>query len=62
MVLEYADIYMVSEMEPEFVSKIFLKPFCSVQAALDAAFEKLGKDASVIVMPYGGSTLPKVKE
>ena len=30
----------------------------SAQAALDHAFAKLGRDASVIVMPYGGSTLP----
>ena len=31
------------------------------QQALDAAFEKLGRDASVLAMPYGGSTLPIVR-
>ena len=30
------------------------------QAALDAAFQKLGKDATVLAMPYGGSTLPRI--
>ena len=30
-----------------------------VRAAYDAAAEKLGAGASVIVMPYGGSTLPR---
>ena len=59
LVLENSEIYLVSEMEPDFVKKIFLKPYSTVQSALDAAFEKLGKDASVLVMPYGGSTLPK---
>jgi len=58
MVLEDADIYLVSEMDEDFVRKIFLTPHASVQEALDAAFVKMGKDASVLVMPYGGSTLP----
>jgi nickel-dependent lactate racemase len=61
MVLEKADIYLVSEMEPGFVKSIFLEPFATVQNALDAAFGKLGKDASVLMMPYAGSTLPIVK-
>lgn len=39
-----------------------MKPFHSVQAAYDAAVEKCGADASVLVMPYGGSTLPRVVE
>lgn len=60
MVLENADIYMVSEMEPEFVKSIFLTPFDSAQNALDSAFAKLGQDATVIAMPFGGSTLPFV--
>ena len=59
MVLENADIYLVSKMEPELVRKSFLTPFESVQEAYHAAVEKLGADASVIVMPYGGSTLPR---
>lgn len=60
MVLADADIYLVSELAPEFVRRIFLTPFQTAQAALDAAFEKLGRGATVISMPYGGSTLPKV--
>jgi nickel-dependent lactate racemase len=58
LVLERAEIDLVSDLKPDFVRSIFLKPQPSAQAALDAAFEKLGPDASVIVMPYGGSTLP----
>lgn len=59
MVLEKADIYLVSEMEDAFVEKLFMKPFHSVQEAYDAAIKQLGSDASVLVMPYGGSTLPR---
>ena len=58
MVLEDAEIYLVSELAPSFVEKIFLTPFSDVQTAFDAALNKIGADASVIVMPYGGSTLP----
>lgn len=60
MTLEKADIYLVSDMADEFVRSIFLIPQPSVQAALDAAFEKLGPDATVLAMPYGGSTLPRI--
>ncbi len=62
MVLENADIYLVSDLEDEFVRGIFLEPKPSAQKALDDAFEKLGKDATVLAMPYGGSTLPCVTE
>lgn len=59
LVLENADIYLVSEMEPDFVRSIFFEPYSSLQSALDDAFQKLGPGATVLVMPYGGSTLPK---
>lgn len=61
MVLEHADIYLVSELESDFVSSIFLKPFSSVQDAFDAALCRCGEEATVLVMPYGGSTLPKAE-
>jgi nickel-dependent lactate racemase len=60
MVLEDADIYLVSELPDDFVEQIFLIPMKSAQIALEKAFEKLGKDATVLAMPYGGSTLPYV--
>ena len=58
LVEQKADVYLVSEMDSEMVLNIFMTPFESVQAALDAAFAKLGTEAKVLVMPYGGSTLP----
>ena len=58
MVLERAQIYLVSDMDEDLVRQIFMTPFHSIQEALDRAFEELGGDAGVIVMPYGGSTLP----
>ncbi|MBQ4417397.1 MAG: nickel-dependent lactate racemase, partial [Butyrivibrio sp.] len=59
MVRKKAEIYLVSDMEPEFVKTLFMEPFDTVQKAFDAALQKKGAGAKVIVMPYGGSTLPK---
>ena len=58
LVLRDADIFLVSDMEPEFVRKIFLKPYSRTQDALADAFKTLGAGASVLIMPYAGSTLP----
>lgn len=58
MVMQKSDIYLVSDLADEFVQSMFFKPYKSLQQALDEAFLKLGSDAGVIVMPYGGSTLP----
>jgi nickel-dependent lactate racemase len=62
MVQLKADIYLVSDMDKRFVKSMFFTPFSSVQAALKAALNKLGRDSGVIVMPFGGSTLPVIKE
>ena len=60
MVLEDAQIFMVSQMDGEMVRRMGMVPFSDVQAAFDAAEKEMGEDASVISMPFGGSTLPVV--
>lgn len=61
MTLEKADIYLVSDLEPDFVRSLFLTPMPNVQTALDHARQKLGAQATILAMPYGGSTLPRIK-
>lgn len=58
MTLQKARIYLVSELDPDLVSKINMVPFKSVQEALDDAISKLGRNSKVIIMPEGGATLP----
>lgn len=60
LVLEKARIFLVSEMDDEVVRSIFMEPYKTVQEAFDHAVEILGDDAKVLIMPYGGSTLPVV--
>lgn len=58
MVLQNAEIYLVSDFDDETVEKIFLTPKKSAQEAFNDALKKHGEDASVIAMPFGGATLP----
>ena len=53
-----AQIWLVSDMDPQLVSKTFLKPYGSLDAAFSDALKQYGKNAKIISMPYGGSTLP----
>ncbi len=61
MVLQDADIYLVSDLEDGLARRIFMQPYPSVQSAFDAAMRKLGDQATVLAMPFGGSTLPRVQ-
>jgi nickel-dependent lactate racemase len=58
LLLKKADIILVSDLEPDFVSSIHLLPSKSVEEAMSKAMQKVGDNANIIVMPYGGSTLP----
>ena len=62
LVLANADISLVSEMDADTVRSIFMTPFSSVQEALDDALRRKGPDATIIAMPFGGSTLPCLAE
>lgn len=78
MVMEKANIKLVSDMDDATVRQVFMEPYADLQSAVDDAFaeqravygagathsadgtgsEHLAGQPSVIVMPYGGSTLP----
>lgn len=57
MILDYADIYLISEMPDNIVKDIFLRPEKSAQDAFNKVFNE---SSTVISMPYGGSTLPVI--
>ena len=61
MVLQSAEIYLVSELDERLVERIFLKPAASAQEAFDRAFARHGSGCRVLAMPYGGSTLPRAR-
>ena len=58
MVLRNARIFLVSELDKEFVGNIFMESYQDVQSAYDSALEIMGNNAKVIIVPHGGSILP----
>ncbi|MCX8130688.1 MAG: nickel-dependent lactate racemase [Clostridia bacterium] len=61
LVQKKAKIYLVSDLDKNFVKSMFMEPFDDMNAALKQAFIEQGNEAKVILMPYGGSTLPVMK-
>lgn len=61
LVQENADIYLVTDMDDESVTKANMVPFHDIQTAVNHALEKTGKNATVYIVPVGGSTLPVVE-
>ncbi len=60
LVLEKSRIFLVSDLDDVLVKGIHLEPFGSLEEAFSQATEILGNNSTVYVMPYGGSTLPKI--
>jgi nickel-dependent lactate racemase len=58
MILEHARIFLVSDLDSEFVKKVHLEPYNNAQHAVNKAMELLGSNSTIIAMPYGGATLP----
>ena len=59
---EKAGVYLVSDLDKTLVERLFMRPFSTFQEAYDAAIAERGPGATVLAMPYGGSTLPNVIE
>jgi lactate racemase len=62
MVLQKARVFLVSELDKDFVKSVFLEPYQDLQGACDSAIEIMGKAATVILVPYGGSILPVLEK
>lgn len=58
LVEKKARVFIVSNMPRQMSKKLYMEPFDSMEEALSSAFSQLGQDASVLLMPHGGSTLP----
>jgi nickel-dependent lactate racemase len=54
------DIYVVSGMNGAVIKDMMMKPFTSFDEALEQAFRKLGRDASIGVIPEGPLVMPIV--
>ncbi len=57
----WAEMWAVTDIEPEVISKLFIKPFNSLQQAIDAAIAIKGKEAKILFLMDGGLTVPMVE-
>jgi nickel-dependent lactate racemase len=57
-IAKMANITLISNLSENLAKKAFMKPAKTVEKALDEAFQTHGRDATVALMPYAGSTLP----
>ena len=58
----WAEIYGVTDLPDELLESMFIKPFDSLQVALDESIRKKGRNASVMFMMDGGLTVPGLRE
>jgi nickel-dependent lactate racemase len=56
-----AESWAVTNLTDEEMKTVHLKPYHNLEKAFSEAFEKLGNNAKVIVLPYGSITVPKFK-
>lgn len=58
----WAESWAVSDLTDEQMKSVYLKPYHDLNKALEDAFAQKGKDAKVIVLPFGSITVPKIKD
>lgn len=59
-VLQRTKVYLVSALPADSVQDCGLVPFTNLRDAMQTAFDEVGREAEIIVMPNGGSILPVV--
>ena len=57
-IMHTADLCTVIGLDDAVVKSVFMHPFKTAQAALDAALAKLGQNARVYIIPDAGSVVP----
>ncbi len=56
----WAQSWAVSELSDEQMKAVHLKPYHDLHVALQEAIKEKGEEASIIVLPFGSITVPKV--
>ena len=59
-----AQIWAVTDLDNEIIKKAMMKPYASIQSAMNDAIKTIkarGKQPKIIIMPSGNLTVPSVK-
>ncbi len=57
----WAEMWAVTDVEPETIEKLLIRPFASLQEALDTAIETKGDSAKILFLMDGGLTVPMIE-
>ncbi len=57
----WAQMWAVTDVDPQVISPLFITPFSDLQTALDRALEEKGNQASLLFLMDGGLTVPMVR-
>lgn len=58
----WAEMWGVTDVKPEILSKLFIKPFGSIQEALDQALKQKGEGADLLFLMDGSLTVPMISK
>jgi len=58
----WAQSWAVSDLSDDEMRAVHLKPYHDLKVALEEAIAQKGENASIIVLPFGSITVPKVSE
>lgn len=58
---EKVELWAVTDIAPEVLEELYIKPFPSLEVALQEAFRKKGPEASLAYLPQASLTVPRVR-
>jgi len=58
----WAQMWGVTDIEPETLAKLFIRPFASLQEALDMAIKEKGDKAEILFLMDGSLTVPMLQQ
>ncbi|MBP3224643.1 MAG: nickel-dependent lactate racemase [Campylobacter sp.] len=56
----WAQTWAVSDLSDDEMRAVHLKPYHDLQKAIDDALSEKGKDAKIVILPFGSMTVPKI--
>ena len=59
---QWAQTCAVTDLDPELLKRIFVRPFSSLQEAVDTALKEKGKDAKVLILMDASLIIPHVED
>ncbi len=61
-ILQTSQIWALTNLNPDELESIFIKPFDSIQDAFDSAIHEKGEDVKILFLIHGSITIPVIEE